>query len=138
VAFSVGLTHNEASTNGPKVIFDRVFSNLGQSFDVNTGTFTAPTSGVYAFHYHVLAQNAQEAWVELYHNYIYVNSMYGHTSGSYGPGSNSAVLDLVAGDTVYLDIKHHDSFLYGGGDEVYSTFSGYLLFPTASHHPVVG
>uniref|UniRef100_K1PUS5 Complement C1q-like protein 2 n=1 Tax=Magallana gigas TaxID=29159 RepID=K1PUS5_MAGGI len=94
--------------------------------------------GIYAFHYHALTQQGQEAWVELYHNYIYVNSLYGHTSGSYGPGSNSAVLELVAGDTVYLDIKHHDSFLYGGGDEVYSTFSGYLLSPIDSHHPVVG
>lgn len=132
VAFSVGLTHNEASTNGPKVVFDRVFVNLGQDFNVNTGVFTASVGGLYAFHYHALAQSGQEVWVELYHNYIYVNSLYGHTSGSYGPGSNSAVLELVAGDTVYLDIKHHDSFLYGGGDEVYSTFSGYLLSPINS------
>ncbi|XP_061178742.1 uncharacterized protein LOC133187402 [Saccostrea echinata] len=138
IAFSVGLTHNEASTNGPKVVFDRVFVNFGQGFNVNTGVFTAPISGIYAFHYHVLAQQGKEAWVELYHNYKYINSLYGHTSGSYGPGGNSATLELVAGDTVFLDIQHHDSFLYGGGDEVYSTFSGYLLSPTASHHPVVG
>ncbi|XP_062619536.1 complement C1q tumor necrosis factor-related protein 4-like [Saccostrea cucullata] len=138
IAFSVGLTHNEDSTNGPRVVFDRVFINLGQNFNIYTGTFTASVGGIYAFHYHALGQKGQEVWMELYHNYIYVNSLYSHTSGSYGPGSNSAVLELVAGDTVYLDIKHHDTYLYGGGDEVYSTFSGYLLSPISSTHPVVG
>lgn len=76
------------------------------------------------------AQQGLEIWVELYH------SLYDHISEIYGPRNNFAVLELVAG--VLMDIKHHDSFLYGGGDEVYSTFSGYLLSPIDSIHPVVG
>ncbi|KAK3083518.1 hypothetical protein FSP39_024580 [Pinctada imbricata] len=138
IAFSVGLTHNFASSNGDKVLFNRVFSNLGQKYDINTGIFTAPVTGVYVFHYHVLAQYAQEVWVELMHNYHYVNTAYGHTAGSYGVGSNAAVIELTSGDQVYLDIGKHDSFLYGGTDEVYCTFSGYLLAPLPNFHPVVG
>ena len=100
--------------------------------------FSAPVTGVYVFHYHVLAQYAQEAWVELYHNYLYVDTAYGHTSGSYGVGSNAAAIELQQGDTVFLDIKHHDSYLYGAQDEVYCTFTGYLIKPTSTVHPVVG
>ncbi|XP_061179366.1 uncharacterized protein LOC133187991 [Saccostrea echinata] len=138
IAFSAGLTHNEASSDSSKMIFDRVFLNHGLSFNANTGVFTAPVAGIYVFHYHALTQNDKAEWVELYHNYIYVNSLYAHTSGGYGSGSNSAALELDVGDTVYLDIQHRGSFLYGGSDNIYCTFSGYLLSPIARHNPVVG
>lgn len=112
------------------IVFSTEFSAIQDKTETSTQTYSGFSwiyTCIYALHYHALAKQGQEAWV------IYVNSLYGNTSGRYGPGSNSAVLELVAGDTVYLDINHHYSFLYGGGDEVYSTFSGYLLSLIDSH-----
>lgn len=48
------------------------------------------------------------------------------------------VIVVVVGDIVYLDIKYYDLFLYGGGDEVYSIFFGYLLLFIDSYYLVVG
>ncbi|XP_062576236.1 uncharacterized protein LOC134238128 [Saccostrea cucullata] len=138
IAFSAGLTHHETSSESSKVVFDRVFLNHGLSFNANTGVFTAPVAGIYVFHYHALAQQDKAEWVELYHNYIYINSLYAHTSGEFGSGSNSAALELDVGDTVYLDIQHRGSYLYGSTDQIYCTFSGYLLSPISRHNPVVG
>ena len=98
----------------------------------------APVDGLYVFHYHVLAQLGKQVWVELYHNYRYVNTAYGHTTGSYGVGSNAAALELTSGDVVFLDIKHHDSYIYGAFDDVYATFTGYLIAQLANYHPVIG
>ncbi|XP_062587135.1 uncharacterized protein LOC134248757 [Saccostrea cucullata] len=137
VAFSVGLSHNEHSSS--KIVFNVVFLNQQNSYSTNTGIFTAPVAGIYAFHYHALAQRALSEWVELYHNKMYVNSLYAHAAGGYGPGSNSAVLELDVGDTVYLTMQNHGSYLYGGSDNnIYCTFSGYLLSPTALHGAVIG
>lgn len=94
--------------------------------------------GFYVFYYYVFVQQGQEVWVEFYYNYIYVNFFYGYIFGSYGFGSNLVVLELVVGDIVYLDIKYYDLFLYGGGDEVYSIFFGYLLLFIDSCYLVVG
>ncbi|XP_062589184.1 complement C1q tumor necrosis factor-related protein 4-like [Saccostrea cucullata] len=138
IAFSVGLSHSESAADSPNVVFNRVFVNLGQNFNVNTGIFTATVPGIYAFHYHATAQKGKSIWMELYRNYIYVNSLYGSIIGDVGPGGNSAVLELVAGDTVYLDIQHHGSFLYGERDRIYATFSGYLLSTIAVSHPIIG
>lgn len=133
----MGLTHNESSAIGPNIVFDRVFTNVGRGFNVNTGVFTASVGGIYAFRYHALTQQGQEIWAELYHNFIYVNSLYAHSPGNYGSGGNSAVLELIAGDTVYLDINHHNSFLFGDRNDIYSTFTGYLFAPNIVSSPTV-
>lgn len=39
IAFSICPIYKEASTNGLKVVFDRVFGNLGQDWNVNTDVF---------------------------------------------------------------------------------------------------
>jgi hypothetical protein len=95
--------------------------------------FVAKVPGIYVFHFHALAQQNEEVWLELYHNYIYVNSLYGHSTNGWAGGSNTATLELSMGDTVYVDMKDHSSTLYGAGDEIYCTFSGYLLAGNGRH-----
>lgn len=63
--------------------------------------------------------------------------LYAHSPGNYGSGGNSAVLELIAGDTVYLDINHHNSFLFGDRNDIYSTFTGYLFAPNIVSSPTV-
>ncbi|XP_053385702.1 uncharacterized protein LOC128550518 [Mercenaria mercenaria] len=134
VAFSAGLTHNEALPNAKIVVYDRIYTNIGGAYDSTSGNFTCPTAGYYVFEFHTLSEQGESSWLELYHNDKYIQSIYGHTSNDYASGGNAVVLLLAVGDKVY--IKSVDgsyganTVLYGQTDEVYSTFSGYLVHAT--------
>ncbi|XP_069108631.1 complement C1q tumor necrosis factor-related protein 4-like [Argopecten irradians] len=137
VAFSVGLSHNVNISAYSKVPWDRLFINYGNRFDMRTGTFTAEVDGIYVFLFHGLSQTGQEFYVELYHNFQYIDSAYAYDANSYAAGSNAASLKLMAGDQVYVGVQSQ-TILYGGYDEIYCTFSGYLLAPLAQSQPIVG
>ena len=58
----------------------------------------------------------------------YVDSMYSHNPTNYASGGNAAVLQLDAGDAVYVKTRvGKTNSLYGRGSSIYSTFSGYLI-----------
>ncbi|XP_076117621.1 uncharacterized protein LOC143085259 isoform X1 [Mytilus galloprovincialis] len=138
IAFSVGLSAHHTQAQGHTVIFDRVFINHGLGYDTKTGKFTAKYSGIYVFHFHALSHSDKPIWIDLYHNFMYVNSIYGHVPSGYVTGSNSASLELLQGDEVFLDIKSHDTALYGVPTEIYCTFSGYLLALLPKYQPIIG
>lgn len=119
-------------------MWDKVYSNHGGGFDQSTGVFTAKVAGVYVFNFHSLAQQDEEVWLELYHNMQYVNSLYGHAPHGWAGGSNTAALMLNVGDTVYVNMKDTNTMIYGATDEIYSTFSGYLLTPMHGGGAIVG
>ena len=69
----------------------------------------------------------------------YIDSLYSHNPANYATGGNAAVLQLDAGDVVYVRARvANDNALYGRGDEVYCTFSGYLIRESANTGAVVG
>lgn len=137
VAFSVGLSHHVTVTSHAKVIFDRVFFDFNSVYDTRTGEFHAPIGGLYEFNFHALGKRDGKIWLELFHNYRYVDSLYSHTPGHYATGGNAAVLELDAGDVVYVN-ANGDVNLYGAHDQIYCTFTGYLLFATAESVAIVG
>ena len=114
-----------------------MFTNHGGVYNASTGVFTAKVAGLYVFHYHGLAQQDEEVWLELFHNFIYINSLYGHAAHGWAGGSNTATVQMAVGDTVYVDMKDHSTKMYGDANEVYCTFTGYLLAPMNAN-PVVG
>lgn len=124
ISFSVGLSHHFTGSN---LIFDRIFSNRGGGYNPATGHFTAKDSGIYVFHFHALSRSDTKVWAELYHNYHYIDSLYGRSNGEFAAGSNAAVLDLISGDTVFLKSRQSTNSYFGTPDEVYCTFSGYKL-----------
>ena len=69
IAFSAGLSHHANISNGEKVVFDRIFIDLGSAYNHVTGEFVAPVTGVYEFNYHALGRQDAAIWLELYHNY---------------------------------------------------------------------
>ncbi|KAJ8320828.1 hypothetical protein KUTeg_002415 [Tegillarca granosa] len=129
-------SHNE------RVVFNRLFSNVGGGYDSLTGLFRCPQSGVYVFEINSLSHQDKTVWLQLYKNYNYVISTYGHSASDYGSAGNSVVLKLAKNDEVYVkavDPKNGAATsIYGASDEVYSTFSGYLLSPVFEEYPVVG
>ncbi|KAL4221158.1 hypothetical protein ACF0H5_019417 [Mactra antiquata] len=124
--FSAGLTQHQLVHMDTNVVYDQVFYDDQGAYDRTTGTFTAPTSGLYEFNYHALGKQGVAIWLELFHNDQYINSLYSHIINNYATGGNAAVLDLLAGDRVSVR-AHNNQALFGDPDEIYSTFTGYLL-----------
>ncbi|XP_046377715.1 complement C1q-like protein 4 [Haliotis rufescens] len=131
VAFSAGLTTNLELHQPVNITFDRVFTNIGDAYDNNTGEFTCPAAGTYVFQFHGLTESDGSIWMELFKNNAYVISAYSHSANDYGAASNAIVLQLAVGDVVHLQ-GHGDVYLYGASDEVYATFNGFLLYPAKS------
>ncbi|XP_060557879.1 complement C1q-like protein 4 [Ruditapes philippinarum] len=129
VAFSAGRTTNLNLNKDDVVIYDKVWSNAGNGYDNTTGVFTCPVAGVYSFMYHGLSESAGTMSLDVYKNNDYQISAYAHNTADYAAASNALTVSLAVGDRVYVK-GHGSSILYGRTDEVYSSFSGFLLLPT--------
>merc|ERR1739840_85566 len=127
VAFSAGLTSVINITDHVNVTYDRVWVNTGGAYDNTTGRFKAPYDGTYLFMYHALAENDGQLWLDLYVNNDYKSSCYAHVTNDWASASNVMALSLKKDDIVYVN-THGDSVLYGDPNEVYTTFSGYLMY----------
>ncbi|CAC5390900.1 C1QL [Mytilus coruscus] len=118
VAFCVSLTHN-MMLNGDRVIYDKIFTNIGNGYDANTGVFTVSLPGLYMIHYHTLAQLGE------------INSAFGEAPGTWADHGNSAILELHAGDKVSVSGRPGSTVIvYGDAsdEQLYATFSSFLLY----------
>nr|QBS36528.1 C1q [Sinonovacula constricta] len=141
VSFSAGLSHHQAFVADDNVVFDQVFINEGGAYSSTSGLFTCPVSGIYLFQFHALSRESSNAWMELYHNADYIASVFAHAEQDYASAGNSAIIKVTKGDTVYIkavDATGYPVNLYGATDEVYNTFSGYLLAPVFEEITPVG
>ncbi|XP_076117627.1 uncharacterized protein LOC143085262 isoform X2 [Mytilus galloprovincialis] len=71
-----------------------------------------------------------ELWLDVYHNYHYVNSAYGKTPNGYTSIGNTCILMLSRGDEVYVMTKR-EGRTYGdiATNQTYTTFSSSTLNP---------
>lgn len=126
VAFFVGLSENMGPiSENTDVKFDRVVTNVGDGYDMETGKFTAPVDGVYQFNIIISAQGRQKAAVMVLKNGEMVTTVWAESVPSWATSSNVAVLSLSKGDRVWLTLLSRASYLHG---YMYSTFSGFIIF----------
>lgn len=129
VAFSATIIESPDVFTGPKtastssiLIFNRVFTNIGNAYNSKTGYFTAPLKGVYHFSFMTFGYNSYISGAILVKNRKYQVSTWEFT----GPDasdttSNTVILELNARDTVNI-------ILWEGGKIHTSVFSGFLVF----------
>ncbi|NWS73010.1 EMIL2 protein, partial [Crotophaga sulcirostris] len=147
VSFSAGLTRKPFSSDVGVVHFNKVLVNDGDYYNPNTGIFTSPYEGRYLITA-VLAPERDE-YVEAVLSVSNASVAQLHTAGyrrellEYhkpysgkqtcgGPGTFHLVLHLKAGDEVNVVVTG-GKLAYTDSDEMYSTFSGVLLYPSISH-----
>uniref|UniRef100_A0A8B9M815 EMILIN-2 n=1 Tax=Accipiter nisus TaxID=211598 RepID=A0A8B9M815_9AVES len=147
VSFSAGLTQKPFSSDVGVVHFNKVLVNDGDCYNPNTGIFTSPYEGRYLITA-VLAPERDE-YVEAVLSVSNASVAQLHTAGyrrellEYhkpysgkrtcgGPGTFHLVLHLKAGDEVNIVVTG-GKLAYTDSDEMYSTFSGVLLYPSISH-----
>ncbi|XP_062600975.1 cerebellin-3-like [Saccostrea cucullata] len=117
------------TTGGEIIIFKSVLNNVGGGYDSETGIFTAPMAGNYAFYFSVETPSYKYLRVFLYLNYIPVaEALAGNPAGRYDAGGNMVILALEKNDRVCIK-SHWDTT----GQSVpiqftINSFSGFLLF----------
>ncbi|KAH9500395.1 Complement C1q tumor necrosis factor- protein 6 [Bulinus truncatus] len=129
VIFSVGLKSEKDLRAGEYLLYDHVYTNIGNAYDINTGVFTCPVKGVYLILLNSLTQKVNEAWLEVYRNNNYIMSVYGQHDPINISASNSVIVELNQGDRLYVKSRR-SSGVYGKADDIYCTFSGYLITST--------
>ncbi|KAM8961259.1 complement C1q tumor necrosis factor-related protein 3 [Pelodytes ibericus] len=128
VAFMASMATHFSNINSG-IIFSSVETNVGNFFDVMTGRFSAPVTGVYFFTFNMLKhEEVEDVYVYLMHNGNTIVSMYSFESkGKQDSSGNSAVLKLAKEDEVWLRMG---TGALHGDHQRYCTFCGFLLFET--------
>ena len=49
-AFSVSLNQHQEVADGNNVLYNNIITDVNGAYDVTTGVYTAPSSGLYLFH----------------------------------------------------------------------------------------
>ncbi|XP_070541972.1 complement C1q and tumor necrosis factor-related protein 9-like [Ptychodera flava] len=130
MAFSVVRT----SSLGPvsshtTVIYNKVYSNVGNGYSSSTGKFTCSVSGVYFFMISGMRiySYSTNMYICLMKNNEKLPCVYVDDTGGrkYGAASTSVIIDLEEGDEVWVRLGNGYA-LYSDSDE-YASFTGYLL-----------
>jgi uncharacterized coiled-coil protein SlyX len=134
VAFSVYLSeHIKTGTYLDKFVikFDGIILNEGSIYNNYTGIFTAPVSGIYHFSFHCTGAWSGLLYPTLMKNDERVVSSIINPHDFTISGSNSALMPLKEGDTLWIET--FASPPVGVGIETFPqfktvTFSGFLLY----------
>ncbi|XP_062373307.1 cerebellin-1-like [Sardina pilchardus] len=131
VAFSVSFSVSSDVHIGPHdkdttLVFDHVFSNIGNTYCVRSGIFTAPARGVYQFRYHIFAGGSNGAGAKLIKNGEQVAAAYNHKAPHDINASQGLSLLLEKGDRVSLLLEA--GWWVASYRGHMTTFSGQLLF----------
>ncbi|XP_073330700.1 complement C1q tumor necrosis factor-related protein 3-like [Pagrus major] len=108
------------------LVYNQVFTNIGDAYNSSTGVFTAPVAGVYYFtlFYHAGGEHASILWLFKNSEMIVRTSDQKAGSDLADSGGNGAVLQLQKGDEVYVRMRAN-SHVWAAENQ--TTFSGFQL-----------
>uniref|UniRef100_A0A672QQV2 Cerebellin-2-like n=2 Tax=Sinocyclocheilus grahami TaxID=75366 RepID=A0A672QQV2_SINGR len=123
---NIGPFHNGLHT----LIYKHVFLNTGNAYDPNTGIYTAPVKGGYAFRVFSKASGDKNraGTAGLFKNDQHIISTYAHQTSGFISSSNGVSLLLEKGDKVKVNL-YPGKWIFDNGEHHHTTFSGHLLFP---------
>ncbi|XP_032444453.1 complement C1q-like protein 2 isoform X2 [Xiphophorus hellerii] len=132
LAFSASLLASGKGYTGPfnteiTLIFKHVVTNIGNTYNPNTGLFTAPVRGVYHFEFHIYGHGSTNPTsAVLIKNREHIFTSWTHQSAGGQKASNGVSVLLEIGDVVFLRMWANS--WVADTEDHHTTFSGHLLF----------
>ncbi|KAL4229010.1 hypothetical protein ACF0H5_012048 [Mactra antiquata] len=130
-AFTAYLSHYyNAMSIGDTIVFDKTLTNVGGYYNLTTGRFTAPLSGLYIFSFIIETKHAVDTAVRLVvdgNNALDAVVEPRHNEQNL-QGGNVGILTLSEGQQVWIQIYNTGGqTLEGGNIYRFTTFTGALL-----------
>ncbi|KAM5330084.1 complement C1q tumor necrosis factor-related protein 8 [Glossophaga mutica] len=131
-AFSVGRREGLHSTEAFQAVpFDTELVNLHDTFDLVSGHFLCTVPGVYFLSLTVHTWNYKETYLHIMRSQQPAAVLYAQPSERGIMQTQSLLLPLASGDTVWVRMfqRDQDNAIYGECGDLYITFSGHLVKP---------
>ena len=116
---------------GDIIKYKTVILNEGSGYDLNSGEFTAPVSGVYQFSYFIgHSKNPHsQSWARLVANGTVINAAVVDKfhDGQDIQGGNVGIVRLNAGDKAWIEAWYVPEATFHA-DKGFSTFSGFFIY----------
>ncbi|KAG5278804.1 hypothetical protein AALO_G00102940 [Alosa alosa] len=114
------------------LVFDTVFVNPEEHFNMFKGKFYCFVPGVYFFNVNIHTWNFKETYLHLMHNDREQVILYAQPSERSIMQSQSVMLTLALNDEVWVRLykRERENAIYSDDVDVYITFNGYLVAPS--------
>ncbi|XP_061081009.1 complement C1q tumor necrosis factor-related protein 1-like [Conger conger] len=132
-AFSVGRRKALHSVDYYQaLVFDTVFVNLHEHFNMFKGKFYCQVPGVYFFNVNIHTWNFKETYLHIMQNDREMVIVYAQPSERSIMQSQSIMLSLGRDDEVWVRLykRERENAVYSDGVDVYITFNGYIIMPS--------
>ncbi|XP_071245732.1 complement C1q tumor necrosis factor-related protein 1 [Salvelinus alpinus] len=132
-SFSVGRRKSLHSIDYYQaLVFDTVFVNLYEHFNMFKGKFYCFVPGIYFFNVNIHTWNFKETYLHLMHNDKEQVILYAQPSERSIMQSQSVMMDLALNDEVWVRLykRERENAVYSDDVDVYITFNGYLVAPS--------
>lgn len=132
-AFSVGRRKSLHSLDSYQaLVFDTVFVNLDDYFNMFKGTFVCHIPGIYFFNVNIHTWNFKETYLHIMQNDTERAIVYAQPSDRSIMQSQSLMLELELNDEVWVRLykRERENAIYSDDVDIYITFSGYLIKPS--------
>uniref|UniRef100_A0A8C2CT32 C1q and TNF related 6a n=1 Tax=Cyprinus carpio TaxID=7962 RepID=A0A8C2CT32_CYPCA len=131
-AFSVGRRKSLHSVdNYQALIFDTIFVNSPEHFDMFAGKYRCQIPGIYFFNVNIHTWNFKETYLHIMQNNSEKAIVYAQPSDRSIMQSQSIMLLLQEGDEVWVRLykRERENAIYSDDVDMYITFNGYLVKP---------
>lgn len=111
------------------LVYDVVELNLGKGYDVVTGKFVTPDSGLYAFHVTSVSFDSSWSTVKLMLDGVVKNVGFSDSGNHNDRASSSTftILSLEKNQTVYTQVGWYGGSILESNEQSRLSFSGYKI-----------